>query len=221
MTTTMKDRARLEALEAEQCIIATVLAQPGPSMPVVAPILAADDFMSEDYRTLFTAMRSLFDEQVPITMVALQNWLERNEGWGQDRLLTIAYQTEHQTMFAEALKRPAEIIHERAMQRGLLRLAESIRMRADDPSCDPVTLTAQIEDEILGLDRRRDDRGGLRSIGDIGRDVYQQYEDELARGEVHGIKTGWRSLNRILRPLLPGSSSSSPPVPAWVKALWR
>jgi len=71
-------------IEAEQAVLGAVFFEQG-SMKTIVDKLAEQDFFSPNHQVIFTTMKTLFIEGIPIDYTTLSDRLEKSESFGQSR----------------------------------------------------------------------------------------------------------------------------------------
>ncbi len=197
---------RPHSTEAEQTTIGALLVDPDRIIDV-APAIQPKDFYDPTYRTIYEAIRQLYDERKPIDFVSVAELLRTNDKiqrlGGSGFLATLAANVPTAAHAAHY----ASIIRDKSMHRQLLDCGMAIAELAKDEELSAMEALERAEQGLLSIARHaKDDKP--QHIGDIGEESYERYarlqeaEDKTA---LFGLTTGFHDLDEMLTGLAPGS----------------
>ncbi len=191
------------SVEAEQSLIGGILIE-NRAMDRVADLVTEADFYRDEHRRIYRQITKLIDQGWPADVVTVFESLEKNGEVEQTGGLTYLAEIANNTPSAANIRRYAEIVAERAMMRGLQRIAAELQTACTRPDGRaPVEIAAMVEAEMLRLLDRTD--------GDpvpLYRAMHEVLADVDARrnrgGEFAGLTTGFRGLDEMTGGLEPG-----------------
>ncbi|MCO6451030.1 MAG: replicative DNA helicase [Caldilineales bacterium] len=184
-------------IDAEEALLGSLLTDPD-AVVQVATTVQADDFYVQRNGWIYESIRHLHDQRQPIDFLTLTYELDR-QGQLADvggaayisSLINAVPTAVHAVEYAQIVQRTSTL-------RQLISAAGSIARIAHDESIDVHEVVNRAEDLIFSISQRRLERDlvPVRSImGEVMRDL-----DDLHRrkGEVLGVPTGFKSLDRLL-----------------------
>ncbi|NBS58233.1 MAG: replicative DNA helicase, partial [Betaproteobacteria bacterium] len=121
------------SVEAEQSLLGGLLLD-NHAWEKIADIVSVDDFYRDDHRRIFRHIAKLIDANRPADVVTVLESIEGSED--KDKTGGIAYlgSLSQNTPSALNIRRYAELVHERAVQRRLAQVATDIAETALSPS---------------------------------------------------------------------------------------
>jgi replicative DNA helicase len=194
------------SLEAEQAVLGGLIIA-NTTWDQIADRLSDRDFYRHDHQLIFRAIRRLAEESMPFDPVTLSDWLDDHnqleEAGGLPYLLALA----NDTPSAANVRAYADIIRERAIRRGLVRIAAEIADSAYDPKgLNSKDLLDDAEKRIFAIaERGMRVREGFAGIKDllartVGRiDLLFQSDNPIT-----GLATGWPDFDEMTAGLQPG-----------------
>jgi replicative DNA helicase len=163
----------------------------------VAEEVRADDFYHPAHQTLFKAMVSLHDEQSPVDLVTLSDYLSTRKlldsVGGPVFLAEIA---DFEATAAHVVHH-ARIVRDKAVKRRLIQVATGVveSVYEDDGSCGELLDAA--ESKIFDISRS-ESRGSFRSLHDEMEPTFDYVEAIMSRaGSLTGIPTGYPDLDEM------------------------
>ncbi len=194
---TTPDKLIPSSREAEQAVLGSVLIDPDAVIKV-ASFLRADDFYSEKNGWVYQAILDLHEHRQPADFVTLCEELEKRnqlQEVGGDAYITDLINAVPTAIHVEYY---AHIVEQKAVLRRLITAAGQIAQMAYDESRDVGEVVDNAEQVIFQVSERRV-RRDLAPIQELMGGVIDRI-DYLARnrGEVLGVPTGFRLLDKIL-----------------------
>jgi len=184
------------ATEAEQSVLGGLLVD-NRAWPELANLLREDDFYSGDHRVIFRGIAELLSAGKPCDFVTLTEHL-RNQGriedvGGLSYLGTLAADTPS----AANIRAYAEIVTERATQRGLIAAGQDIAELGYQPDgASPEELLAKAEQLVFRLQSRTAAKAlTMREVVDIGVQVITAAKQAKAQDQKLGIPFGIKWLD--------------------------
>lgn len=193
------------SLEAEQSVIGGILLdyQSDRAQKALA-MLKPESFYSRPHQVIFTTMKTMARESVPIDGLTVHDRLERDNLLGQMGGFSYLGQITKDTVSQANIIGYASVVREKAMERyGIQKLNEATEMfyarngmTAAEKFDALQGLTTQIADYAKTGNRR-----GLRSFGEVMDDWVVDLEKRFdPSGEQRGLSSGIPSLDRMLAP---------------------
>jgi replicative DNA helicase len=189
------------SVEAEQSVIGAILLDSN-ALDRIEGLITEADFYRQDHRLIFAAARTLSNTGKPVDVITVA---EAMEGAGSlSRVGGLAYLGElaQNTPSAANIKRYAEIVHERALQRRLLALATDIQSSCMSPGADVARIIDQADAAMAQLRDTGTDEPTLLYEGMF--DAIQDIDDRATGNRPSGMQTGIAELDAITGGLEPG-----------------
>lgn len=190
------DRTPPHNIEAEQSVIGAIFLAP-QSFSTASELLMAEDFYRASHQRIFAAMMKLSDRGEPIDVVTVTTYLSNVKQL--DEIGGVAYLTQvaESVPTAANIEYYSKIVEEKALLRRLIRAATDI-VKSGFESEDAVEdALNEAEKSILEVSSRNNS-GAFQNIKDVLIDVYDKIEQlHESKGDVTGIATGYRDLDRI------------------------
>jgi replicative DNA helicase len=194
------------SLEAEQAVLGGLIIA-NTTWDQIADRLSDSDFYRRDHQLIFRAIRRLAEESMPFDPVTLSDWLDDQnqleEAGGLPYLLALA----NDTPSAANVRAYADIIRERAIRRGLVRIAAEIADSAYDPKgLNSKDLLDDAEKRIFAIaERGIRVREGFTNIKDLLARTVERI-DLLFQSDnpITGLATGWPDFDEMTAGLQPG-----------------
>ena len=163
----------------------------------VSEFVKAEDFYSGAHREIFSAMTDLYQRSEPIDAITVSDALSR-----RNTLETVGGRVYVATLssFVPTTANAAQyakIVAEKAMLRRLIGAAGDVVEEAMSEALDSRAVLDHAEQSILEIAKGSGSRDFI-GIGEVmKRDLEQIREAEKNGGDVPGLKTGFRSIDRI------------------------
>lgn len=195
------------SLEAEQSVIGGILLD-NQAYENVSDLITKNSFYQHEHRILYGAMAEMLDENRPVDLVTLQEWLgSRNlldDVGGFIYLVTVAQNTPS----AANIRRYAQIVSEREKARNAILKAQTFIQDVQDNFGD-----APIDEQIAGLARGLDDLAvsakddaAMFSALDLMKIAIEDFDQRCQNGgKFTGLSTGLHTLDEKLMGLQKGS----------------
>ncbi|HEY5637654.1 MAG TPA: replicative DNA helicase [Burkholderiales bacterium] len=187
------------SVEAEQSLLGGLLLD-NLAFDRIADVVSADDFYRDDHRRIYRHIARLVESARPADVVTVSEAIEASED--KDRTGGAAYlgALAQNTPSALNIRRYAELVRERAVQRRLARVATEIAESALSPSGKEVgQLLDEAESRILEIGEAGNRRGvGLEEIKPVLARVLERIDFLYHRdnpSDVTGVPTGFVDLD--------------------------
>lgn len=190
------------SIEAEQSVIGSMLMDK-EAIVTASEIVAVDDFYHRQYGVMFEAMIELFNEGKPVDLITLQDRLKEKDVPPEVSSLEFVRDIITTVPTSANVKSYANIVHEKAVLRRLIRVNEEIA-NACYAGKEPLEqILADTEKSIFDLLENRNSREFV-PIRKVALDVLEQIETASKNpGSVTGLPTGFIDLDYKLSGLQP------------------
>ena len=189
-------------LEMEQSILGAIL-QNNDAIVRLADTLQEEDFYHDAHRWLFRAMLDLFQENVPIDVLTVNEWLKKKNHL--DAIGGPAYLAELVELVPTAahVDYHARVVREKSILRALIRTATAIVTDSYEADEDVAALLDRAERAILEISQGKA-TSGFADLQSVLKDSFRQLESLAARKEpITGLPTGFNDLDRQTAGLQP------------------
>ena len=196
------------SVEAEQSLLGGLLLD-NHAFDKIADLVTADDFYRDDHRRIFRHISKLIEASRPADVVTVGESIEASED--KDRTGGLAYlgALAQNTPSALNIRRYAELVRERAVQRRLAQVATEIAESALGPSGKEIgQLLDEAESRILEIGEKGQ-RGtqGYEEIQPVLARVFERIDNlfrQENKSDVTGVPTGYIDLDEKTAGLQPG-----------------
>src|SRR3990170_4329155 len=196
------------SVEAEQSLLGGLLLD-NQAFDRIADLVSASDFYRDDHRRIWRHIAKLIEAGKPADMVTVSESIEASED--KDKTGGPAYlgALAQNTPSALNIRRYAELVRERSVQRRLAQVATEIAENALSPSGKDVgQILDEAESRILEIGESGSHRGsGLEEIKPVLARVLERIDYQYHRdnpSDVTGIPTGFNDLDSKTAGLQPG-----------------
>jgi replicative DNA helicase len=196
------------SVEAEQSLLGGLLLD-NSAWEKIADVVTVNDFYRDDHRRIFRHIAKLVESNRPADVVTVLESIEGSED--KDKTGGIAYlgSLSQNTPSALNIKRYAELVRERAVQRKLAQVATDIAESALSPSGkDAKQLLDEAETRIMEIgEEGARSRSGFEEIQPVLARVMERIDELYHRdnpSDVTGVPTGFVDLDKETAGLQPG-----------------
>jgi replicative DNA helicase len=188
-------------VEAEQSLIGALLLD-NQAFDRVADVVTADDFYRDDHRRIFRHVSRLIEHNRPADMVTVAESIEASED--KDKTGGAAYLASLAQSVPSALniRRYAELVRERAVQRTLAQVATEIAETALAPHGKEVGLMLdEAESKIFQIaETGARNKQGLQEIKPVLAKVFEKIDHLYHRdnpSDITGVPTGYTKIDEM------------------------
>jgi replicative DNA helicase len=196
------------SVEAEQSVLGALLID-NQAFDRIADVVGAEDFYRDDHRRIWRHIVKLIEAGKPADVVTVGESIEASED--KDRVGGVAYlgALAQNTPSALNIRRYAELVRERAVQRRLAQVATEIAESALNPAGKEVgQLLDEAESRIMEVGESGSrGRQGFEEVQTVLARVFERIDHLYHRddkSEVTGIPTGFLDLDEKTAGLQPG-----------------
>lgn len=182
--------------EAEQSVIGAIFLDP-QALITASEILIAEDFYRTAHQKIFQTMLRLSDQGKAIDVVTVTEELSAKKEI--EDVGGLAYLTElaNAVPTAANVAHYAKIVEEKALLRRLIRIATKIAEDGYTREDEVEVLLSEAEKKMMEVASRKN-AGDFKHVKDVLVQTYDNIEQLQSRkGDVTGIPTGFRDLDRI------------------------
>lgn len=188
--------------EAEKSVLGSILFDEDKLADVEA-LLTPRDFYLKAHQLIFKAMIDLNDTNTNIDVVTLNDYLKKHDQLEDIGGITYLTQLASAVPTAGNAEYYAQIVADKSRLRRLINVATSISQQSYDQSENPDDILEKAERDLANIADDRD-RNGFRAVGNLLSDAFKQLDMLSQRsGEVTGLPTGYRELDRLIDGLHP------------------
>lgn len=192
------------SIEAEQSLIGGLLLD-NTAWDRIGDVVAEGDFYRDDHRRIFRHISRLIEVGRPADVLtvsdSIANANESEQTGGMAYLAEIA----NNTPSAANIRRYGEIVRDRRTRRDVLAVGHHIADLVASAGSDTGALVEQVTGLVMGLADSRHAGNEPKSIEDLLPGVLEALELRAEkRGEISGLPTGFRDLDRLTCGLHPG-----------------
>lgn len=182
------------SIEAEQSVIGSMLMD-RDAIIAASEIVTAGDFYQHQYGIMFEAMLELFNENLPVDLVTLQNRLKVKDVPPEVSSLEFVRDIITTVPTSANVKSYANIVREKAVLRRLIKVNEEIANTCYAGKEPLETIMAVTEKTIFDLLQNRNS-GDFVPIRQVAMNVLEKIEEASKnQGTVTGIPTGFIDLD--------------------------
>ena len=187
-------RVQPQSIEAEQSVIGAMLMD-REAIIAASEIVVADDFYQRQYGVMFEAMVELFNEGKPVDLVTLQDRLKEKDVPPEVCSLEFVRDIMETVPTSVNVRSYAEIVHEKAVMRRLIRINEEIANSCYAGKERLEDILADTEKQIFGLLQSRMS-GDFVPIRQVALNVLDKIEQVTrSKSTVTGVPTGFIDLD--------------------------
>lgn len=192
------------SIEAEQSVIGGLLLD-NNAWERIAGLVSDADFYRDEHRRIFCHITTMLDRGQPADVVTVAESLDdTNESEATGGLAYLG-ELAANTPSAANIRRYAEIVRERRIRRDVLAMGHRVTELATTAGSDTAELVEQVTGLAMGLADTRHAGREPMVIDDLLPDVLEALESRTEkRGQVSGLSTGFRDLDRMTCGLHPG-----------------
>jgi len=184
-------------IEAEEAVLGAILIDP-EAVYKVLPFLKADDFYLQKHRWIYESVVRVHERREPVDFITLTTDLEQHghiDVVGGGAYISELISTVPSAISVESYGR---LVEQTAVRRRLLEAAGDIARYAYDEKLPVDQVVDHSEKALFGVSQKRT-TGGLQPIQEIVPRYYDYIENLYEhRGELMGVPTGFRDLDRVL-----------------------
>jgi replicative DNA helicase len=188
-----------QALEAEQSVLGGLLLD-NRRWDDITEILGSDDFYSRHHRSIFNAIRELYENDYPIDVVTASEWLQKNGKLEEIGGLAYLGSLAKNTPSTANLVSYARIVNERSVLRRLIQNANDISVKAYSPEgSTPDQVLDFAEQKIFEITQgARKQKGGFMPIQDLLTQAVDRIELLYESDEpLTGVSSGFQDLDSM------------------------
>ena len=194
MEETLLKRVLPHSIEAEQGVIGSMLMDKD-AVPAAVDILVREDFYSTQYGIMFESMVELYNEAKPIDFVTVQNRLTEKDVPPEIASIEAMKEIFSTVPTAANVKTYANIVHDKAVMRRLIRTSEDIANTCYAGKEPLEVILEDTEKNIFGVIQQKK-HGELTPIGEVAETVLSKIEKaSKTKEKITGVSTGFSDLD--------------------------
>ena len=183
-------------LEAEQCVLGSIMLQQG-AMPRAVEILTEEDFYRDAHKHIFSAMLTLFERGEPLDLITVSSLLKDN-----NRFAAIGGPTYLATLtdivpVAANIAYYARIVREKAILRKLIATGTDIASRCYEEQDDIDGLLDDVEQTVFEISRAKSGQS-YHSLKSVVSSTFKYIEELYERKEhITGVPTEYHDFDKM------------------------
>lgn len=188
------------SLEAEQSVLGSIFLDP-PTAFTAMGILKASDFYFNKHALIFKAVTDLCNEDRPVDVLTVSESLKKDGALDEAGGLEYLSFLEDCIPTSKAISHFCQIVKNKAVQRKLIKVGESLYQKAWGETEKPETLIDETQNSIYDLGLELQNKGGSKLVYDPGE--WSMLALETAAHwlenpeQARGIKTGFNKLDSV------------------------
>ncbi|MGN0355488.1 MAG: replicative DNA helicase [Muricoprocola sp.] len=195
MEETLIKRVLPHSPEAEQSVIGSMIMDPVDAIMTASEILTSEDFYQRQYGIVFDAMVELYNEGKAVDLVTLQDRLKEKDVPPEVASLEFMKDLLDSVYVSTNVRQYAEIVHEKAMLRKLIRVNEDIANMCYSGKESTADIFADTEKRIFDI-IQQNTSGEYVPIKEVVLNALDKIElASKMKGNVTGIPTGFIDLD--------------------------
>lgn len=192
------------SIEAEQSVLGALLIN-NSAWERIADLVGEADFYRDEHRRIFRHITHMLDRGQPADVVTVADAVDTAGETEQTGGLAYLGELAQNITSTATIRRYAEIVRERRIRRDLLALGQRIADLAESSRDDTGALVEQVTGLVMGLADARHAGHEPQSIDELLPGVLEALEQRTEkRGQIAGLSTGFRDLDRLTCGLHPG-----------------
>ena len=196
MNESMMERVPPHNHEAEQSVIGAIFLEP-QALITASEILMPDDFYRTAHQKIFQTMIRLSDQGKAIDVVTVTEELSAKKELEDVGGLSYLSELANAVPTAANIAHYAKIVEEKALLRRLIRTATKIVEDGYTREDEVEVLLSEAEKKMMEVANRKN-AGDFKHVKDVLVQTYDNIEQlQFREGDVTGIPTGFRDLDRI------------------------
>jgi len=190
------------SIEAEQSVIGAILLEGDKALDRIEGVITEADFYRHEHRLIFAVVRKLSNASNSIDVITTAEALEGSGSLQQVGGLPYLGEIAQNTPSAANIKRYAEIVKERSLQRQLLALAGQISASCTAPGANVEEIVSQADAAMVQLLDTGTDEPML--LYDAMADTIADIDERATGKRRSGLQTGMADFDALTGGLEPG-----------------
>ncbi|MDF1614700.1 replicative DNA helicase [Desulfurivibrio dismutans] len=189
-------------VEAEQCVLGSVLLQEG-AMSKAVEVLTPEDFYREGHRHIFTAMVALFEKSEPLDLITVTSFLKDSRHLDQIGGPAYLASLTDQVPMAANITFYARIVRDKAILRRLIQTSSEIAGRCYEEQDDIDALLDEVEQTVFEISRSKSGQS-YWPMKTVINETFKMVESLYERKEhITGLPTDYHDFDKMTAGLQP------------------
>lgn len=186
--------------EVESCVLGGIVKQIAAGNGSIVHAVSEDDFWLGSNRIVFNAIKSLYSKKAPIDLITLNSEISAlyPKSTGED--IVSACDAVMNGMLYTNLDQYIDLLKQASMRRKIISIAETMTKSAIDMTEDMTVLCENVVAQMRGLSTSS---SVWASMSDVMVSTFDDIEMRQ-KGEITGIETGVRDIDRAIGGFFPG-----------------
>ncbi len=189
------------SMEAEQCVLGSVLIDPTGSIEAIGSTITADDFYVEEHQLMYETLMEMYAANRDIDPVTLVNALVERGVRDENSGIQYVAQLAEMVPSASNVKDYAKIVHDKLLLRRLINACDDVSGMAYAEEGEVPEIVDSAEQKFFEIAQNRTTKE-FRHIRDVVAGVYQGYVDATNHEKADaGVKTGFGPVDQYVMEL--------------------
>ena len=189
------------SMEAEQCVLGSVLIDPAGSIEAIGSTITADDFYVEEHQLMYETLMEMYAANRDIDPVTLVNALVERGVRDENSGIQYVAQLAEMVPSASNVKDYAKIVHDKSLLRRLINACDDVSGMAYAEEGEVPEIVDSAEQKFFEIAQNRMTKE-FRHIRDVVAGVYQGYVDATNHEKADaGVKTGFGPVDQYVMEL--------------------
>ena len=189
------------SMEAEQCVLGSVLIDPAGSIEAIGSTITADDFYVEEHQLMYETLMEMYAANRDIDPVTLVNALVERGVRDENSGIQYVAQLAEMVPSASNVKDYAKIVHDKSLLRRLINACDDVSGMAYAEEGEVPEIVDSAEQKFFEIAQNRTTKE-FRHIRDVVAGVYQGYVDATNHEKTDaGVKTGFGPVDQYVMEL--------------------
>lgn len=189
------------SMEAEQCVLGSVLIDPAGSIEAIGSTITSDDFYVEEHQLMYETLMEMYAANRDIDPVTLVNALVERGVRDENSGIQYVAQLAEMVPSASNVKDYAKIVHDKSLLRRLINACDDVSGMAYAEEGEVPEIVDSAEQKFFEIAQNRTTKE-FRHIRDVVSSVYQGYVDATNHEKTDaGVKTGFGPVDQYVMEL--------------------
>ena len=196
-------RTMPQNIEAEQSVIGSMLIDKN-AIAQAAEVLEADDFYRDAHKTMFKAIRDLYNKDIPIDMITLVDYLKSNNMLEQVGGITYITQISTSVPSTANLSSYIKIVEDKSTLRRLIRNSTEIIEECYEKQDDVESVIDAAEKRVFNISEKRSSSDFEAMSTVLERGFLEIEKIFNNKGQINGVASGFKDLDAKTAGFQPG-----------------
>lgn len=187
-------RTMPQNIEAEQSVVGSMLIDKN-AIAQAAEVLSAEDFYKDAHKTIFKAIRDLYNKDIPVDMITLVDYLKSNDMLEQAGGVTYIMEISTSVPSTANLSSYIKIVEDKSTLRRLIRSSTEIIENSYNKQDDVESVMDLAEKNIFNISEKRSTSDFEPMSTVLERGFLEIEKIFNNKGQVNGVASGFKDLD--------------------------